>query len=385
MNKKNAICMLCMLKNHYVVGACIAAFAHKSLIYSHNLDIDVIVMCDEYIYDKYKHTLKFYFDKVIKINLIKVNTETDKNLFDEKSKEYYNNKYSWLNYSLNKWQCLKYVKYEKILFIDVDIIPVSEKLYDIFTFNTPAFLLYEKSNILPPCKNNDALINFLKNINSYGEYTDLLNKYKKSVGPDGGFLLLKPNKNHYDKYMEFIDDVLKKNHNTIPGIGIDESTIMYFYAKVMDVPIYRICYNYNHIPWKFSKNYYMITEKDDIYSYNYLSRIKPWLKTKFMSWNEEWIWRDLYKIMMKTKMFNNAYKKYILNEIDEYKKSKNGNQYNRSYYDELVNKTIEFNDITMLEKKLIHDDKNYGVLNKNNVKNLFDSIIKYKRHRESNI
>ena len=72
-----------MLKDHYVVAACISAFAHKSIINHYNLDIELIIMCDEYIYKKYKSILKYYFDKVKKIDLIKYNS---KDIIERKNK-----------------------------------------------------------------------------------------------------------------------------------------------------------------------------------------------------------------------------------------------------------------------------------------------------------
>ena len=70
-NEKYAVVMLCMLKDLYVVGACVAAFTHRYLIQTQNRNIKLIVMCDQYIYDKWHKLLYDFFDA---IELIKLNT-----------------------------------------------------------------------------------------------------------------------------------------------------------------------------------------------------------------------------------------------------------------------------------------------------------------------
>ena len=61
-NKNNAIFMLCFLKDHYVLGACIGAFTHREFIKKLNLNIELIILCDDYIYTKFYNLLKLYFD-----------------------------------------------------------------------------------------------------------------------------------------------------------------------------------------------------------------------------------------------------------------------------------------------------------------------------------
>ena len=59
-----------MLKDHYVIGACINAFINRALLKTNNINnIKLVIMCDDHIYDKYKNTLKKYFDEVVKIEL----------------------------------------------------------------------------------------------------------------------------------------------------------------------------------------------------------------------------------------------------------------------------------------------------------------------------
>ena len=85
---KNAIFVLCMLKDSYAVGACMCAYVHKSIIKINNLNIDLVVMCDTYIYNKYNRMLKFYFDKVFKIDLLHYTVLSDKEPSELNKKKY---------------------------------------------------------------------------------------------------------------------------------------------------------------------------------------------------------------------------------------------------------------------------------------------------------
>ena len=121
--------MLSMLKDHYVLGACIAAFTHKQFINKLNLNVKLVIMCDDYIYNKYNNLLKNYFDRVIKIKLVYHHLKSDY------QKIYHiNNKYTWINLSLSKWECLQFEEYNKILFLDIDILPIKKKFYNLFNF-----------------------------------------------------------------------------------------------------------------------------------------------------------------------------------------------------------------------------------------------------------
>jgi len=100
-----------MLKEQYVIGACINAFANRYPIHKRNIPADLIIMCDKMIYDNWGDVLKKFYDKVIKIKL--------KHFDMTESYKYAKNKYDWLSYSINKWQIMNYDEYDKILFCDV--------------------------------------------------------------------------------------------------------------------------------------------------------------------------------------------------------------------------------------------------------------------------
>ena len=351
-NIKNAIFMLCMLKDHYVLGACIAAFTHKQYINKLNLNIELVIMCDSYIFDKYNKTLSKYFDSVLKIEL---------RSFDLSNKyNFVKNKYTWINFSLSKWECLKYDMYNKILFIDIDMLPNNEDFYKLFEFNTPAFLnIHEKKK----CVNSDP---FKYSINySYSEY---INNYVEKIGSiDGGICLLKPNKETYNNYIEFTNNLYKNGLYSYYRSGPDETSLFYFYLK-KNVNMYNICNDYCVIPWD---NPELVKGAK---AYNFLSWVKPWRKPLFLSWEEETIWRDIYNIMPHyekiEKVFNDSITDYI-NEFNKMsfnrKKKSNNLEFEKKYNKEFKKVVSSPNqaEIRILEDKIYF--KNYGILDKNKI------------------
>ena len=253
----------------------------------------MVIMCDNYIYKKYNSTLKLYFDRVINI---KLNTFNFKNTYNPSKK------YNWVKHSLTKWESLKFIEYNKILFLDIDMLPNNKKFYDIFDFNTPAFRRYRhKTDKNYKCINNHSF-----KINFKGSFNEYINNYIEIYGSlDAGMVLFKPDLNLYNNYLKFINNEFKNGLYSAYS-DPDESSLFYFLIN-QKIPLYNICIDYTVIPWE---NYdYNKTAK----SYNFLSMVKPWLKIKFLSWKEETIWRDLYDSMPKLGKLKNLFKKELLN------------------------------------------------------------------------
>lgn len=361
-SKKYAIVMFCILKDHYVLGACIAAYLHKLFIKKTNKDIDLVIMCDDYIYKKYKSILSNYFDRVIQIKL---------RHFELSEKyEFAKHKYSsWIGYSMNKWQCLNLTEYEKILFLDIDILPSSIKLYDLFSFNTPAIHIHHLSNHL--CFNSRLVPKPTEKKLSYDEYIKNLYQYGSL---DGGILLLKPNSDMYNKYVKMTDELFKDGAYGHNITAIDETSLFYFFLA-NDIPIYDICVDYAVIPWDDSK--YVQYAK----SYNFLSFVKPWTKPKIISWKEEMIWRYIYDKMPKKDKLEKLFEKVITDSIDIYK-SYDERQKSRYYNLEYVKKyREEFEQISRLDKKfkkIMELDKKieisgFGILKTDEIVSILDN------------
>jgi hypothetical protein len=346
-NPQYAIVMLCMLKEHYVFGACISAFAHKFIMKKANIDnISLVIMCDKIVYENHSNLLRQFFDDVIEIEL-------DDYKISKKYKfsERWINKYKWIVHSTSKWQCLNFTNYDKILFIDIDILPISHKFYNIFLQKTPSFKNFpipdndNKQQYVAQynCVDNEKVVDPLYNITSYKKYTDS----DKQMSLNGGIVLLKPDKEVYKKYKNFIDEMFGQD-----GIfarkrsGPDETSLFYFYTKIMPKKkFYRICKKYAVVPWDAPKRI------PDALAINYLSYVKPWLKPIFCAWEEEMLWRDIYEAIPKNKELDSLFKKVILMGYDIFiDHVQSGDR--RSHY----NKFADDNPKLVLKPKSIEDD-----------------------------
>ena len=300
--------------------------------------------------------LKFYFDKVHKIDMLHYNIIN----FDEGS-ETYKKKYSWTNYSINKWQCLKYVEYDKILFIDVDIIPMIH------------LLQYKNKHTNKDCVNNKKMYDILNNFNTYKDY--IINSKKSNYRLNGGIVLFRPDIEMYNDYIKFVDSINNKGIYMMTVSGIDETTMFYYMVKHREKTFYRICMEYTTIPWPEPALDNYPNENIPIYGANYIQMIKPWKKPLFISWPEEYIWRKLYHKMKKSRTFKQLYKQTIVNGVKEYlnfddisKKKWYGNNPKITY-------DITYDNIVKHEEKI----KTYGILNKQDIKQILKNIKLYKK------
>jgi len=354
---KYAITMLCMLKDHYVLGCCISSFAHRQLIRKSVYidDIDLIIMCDQYIYDKYASLLSRYFDHVKLIKLHHLERAADYRLSEIAAK-----KYSWFGYSINKWQCLKYDEYDKILFIDIDILPMKKEFYNIFANDTPCFQhinqinMYRKDIGESRCVNNSKSIDILKKYNSFYDYIyknmDYIYSKKRGMGGytiNGGIVLLKPDKKVYDRYKEFVYKTFGKGMYSFRTSGPDETTLFYFYQKIYGRKSYRVCDEYLVVTWDSPE----LVKK--ALAFNYIQFIKPWLKPTFLSWPEEILWRNIYEIMPKKGGIKKLFKKVIVYGYNLYLESDNKEKYFVPTAANIADiNEPTYNKIIKLEKKL---------------------------------
>jgi len=320
---KYAITFLCMLKEHYVIAACICAYIHKCFINKLDRKIDLIIMCDINIYKKYGTLLKKFYDKVdvIKLSYFKLNNDY----------KFVKEKYaSWVKYATNKWQNLKYDKYDKILFLDIDMLPAKKEFYNIFDLETPAIyrtrfypqVKYEKSELID--------LNVLDKL-SFDEYLELASNFDNSVGSlDGGMVLLKPSKKLYKEYEQLTFDLFsEKGIYSYMGSFPDETSLFYFLSVYKKIPIYTIPNKYSIIPWLEPDTNYTNDDINNALLYNYNSFYKPWLKGYSMQWKEEKIWSYIYKNMnpdnILIKLYKNSVKEHYLNtfmKLDSLKQKK---------------------------------------------------------------
>lgn len=307
---KYCISMIIFTNPLYLVGACLSAWVHRQFITKYNLNIELMVMVDETIY-KYKNELENYFDKIelIKLEQIKLNPQYK-----------VIHKYSrWMKYSISKWNIFKFDFYDKILFIDIDILPITKDFYNIFDFETPAIMVkgINQNNLVN--KNLDK--NFFIRINEKQEnfeptslnYWNLSLKLTKSL--DAGLVLIKPDKKLYTEYFDFIK-ICEGMQGYISKYdsGVDETTLLFFFIFHKQIPTHLIPYDYAPVPWE--KNPY---NKNNIKGINFLSLIKPWTKLPIIQFSDENIWHKIAKrVLQKHSIITNIYIKYLIDTLYDF-------------------------------------------------------------------
>lgn len=274
----------------YMIGGCISVSAHKKFIKKLNIQIDINVMVDENIY-KYKDDLLDFFDNVYKIDMetAKMDIPTIKNANEKRYS-------SWIGYTINKWKILNYDQYDKILLVDVDFIPINDKFYSVFGYDTPSVLLDKKGSTkggVIDYKFFDSN-NLLKN-NKNVQWDKAIPKLTGSI--NASLVLLKPQKGLYNEYLNFLK--LCEGQNGISDLHIDEKTLVLFTQFYKNMNLY-------NIPYWFSAYFLYAPHKKDYYAINYPIVIKPWIKPKFLQKREETIWPIIAEqcLIINNKVYN---------------------------------------------------------------------------------
>ena len=348
--KKNAMFMMCIINEHYVIGACIAAYCHRKMLTNAKIKdtTDLVIICDEKIYDRYHKLLNIpvLFDIVIKI---------DMRIFpDAKQYNYSKIKYSsWIGASLNKWQIMDHDEYTRIMFVDIALLPSDPRIYDLFNTSVPAVLIREK--LLQESDKATYKCTDGQNIR-YKRQSDIT--YDEYLGDEevygtihGNLIVIEPNKDMYKQYVEMTNNIYKSGIYSIYKSGPDETSLFYFFLK-KNIMVHNICHENATIPWD---------EKiliDISKGYEFSSMFKPWTKPKILCWPEELLWRDVYDIMVKHivkadpscyKVLNDLFKDVILDTYDRYMRSDYKSQH-KNYNDKFVNRyKKEFDNISHID------------------------------------
>ena len=341
--KRNAIFMMCVINETYVIGACIAGYCHRKMLENANLKdtTDLVIMCDENIYEKYHKLLRcdMFFDRVEKIDL---------RIFKDSPKYIYSKaKYSlWIGASLNKWQIMKYDEYDKIMFVDIALLPSKTSLYDLFDRQLPLMLIRkENSEFNDPkdlkCIDGQKINTTTENIT----YDDYLENEQKYGTIHGNLVVLKPSKIMYDEYVKLTDTIYKNGIYSIYKSGPDETSLFYYFIQ-KGIDVFSICHENANIPWD---EHILI---DIAKGYEFSSMVKPWIKPKILCWPEEILWRDIYELIIKKMLMfdrqnintgcsnqtinlRELFKKTILNTYKQYMNSDSRTQ-KRNYNDKFV-------------------------------------------------
>ena len=202
---------------------------------------------------------------------------------------------SWLNICYTKWESLRLIEYEKILFCDADILAVKDYT-QVFDFRPPGLVIYKpeyKNDTYNNIKTNTILLkeDIIDDSLSYVDHVFTKENKLKLFNHDlivekinytarslmnASFVLLKPSMILYRKYIKFLDKLSKNKTEPIQCLTTatqDEDTLSRFLLT-----------QYNTIT---------VLGKEYLYGgiiENFDSIIKPWNKKKEDMTERELLW-----------------------------------------------------------------------------------------------
>lgn len=291
MKKFATIHLLIINEEKYIDGACISVSSYRKY---GNDDIEHIILIDDSIIDIDK--LYRFFDKVIKIKLLKFNH--DFNLSTDKLKVRYG---SWADYAFNKWYALTLEQYEKVLFVDIDTLAVQD-YSNIFNIEAPAWCMFHKT-LLERTKYAKRLEQFKTGNQMTKEAIYNFNQVRISklckvqkhifIPVNASIVLLEPDCNDFKGMKRMINDKINKHglYKSISAVSFpDENILFEYYHCVKKIPVYIIGPEYLTTEWRMKENKPIFRLVDQPIILNYDSTDKPWLKDEKDLYPEEKIW-----------------------------------------------------------------------------------------------
>ena len=277
---KYAYVTLFMNNPKYIYGSLVMGYSLKLT----NTKYDLVCMVTDDLYDEYAKYLSLVYDRVIRISYIKFEKYK---LTSKKHKEIYNN---WYHMSYTKWECLKLIEYEKICFLDSDLI-ILKNIDHLFNLDSPAACFVNYWSEFGFNKRN-----YYRNI-KYGEKISneiVSNALNNSFVLVAHCVILEPNKDEYDNYKKFISDEFIPQKKCISMY--DEQALASFYLT-LNKKWTQLHHIYNSIPWKMSKTNMKKNKLGMMfygpYILHYFNKIKPWMSQR-TEWLDIKIWYEIY-------------------------------------------------------------------------------------------
>jgi len=266
----------------YLVGALAGAYSLRKV----KTQFDIVLMYGEMDLPDIVINTEL-FDDVIKIDIVKIKTIEPRTV---RQKELYGGYFS--ETIINKWSCLNLVQYEKVCFVDSDIV-FQHNPDDLFQLNTPAACF---SNIYIDKYDSNGPISNVYGKLKHGDivpYTKILSELNKTYTINASLVILTPKANEFNQILNWVNSVGKYGHlNT--NSAIDEQIISEWYTK-QKINWYHIDPIYEAIPWKIGKDgskNWVPSIKGDISKAIGLHFFhdKPWEKGQAEDWEDNKYW-----------------------------------------------------------------------------------------------
>ena len=233
--KPNAYVSLIMLNHSYMYGMMTMA---KSLRLS-GTKHKIVCMATRDIYDIYKNVLEIFYDDVIPIAYIRYDNCA---LKSSKQETIYG---TWKDFACIKWTCLSLLQYNKICFLDADLI-ITKNIDHLFELQSPAGCFV---NYWAEFK---CHVNLYKNI-KFGEIipnNSVKQGLRRGFVLNGHCVILNPSKELFAQFSKFIVETFDFNTNCMSMV--DEQALMQF-MNYIGKPWTQLNHAFNTIPWKINQ------------------------------------------------------------------------------------------------------------------------------------
>ena len=242
---------LVMLGDEYVKGAKVLA---KSLLAS-GTSHDLVCMVTGDVDVAAREELSQVYHEVVEVEYISYECPP---MLTKRQNQMYG---QWIDKAFTKWQCLKFLQYEKIIYLDADHLVV-KNIDHLFNLKAPAI-----------CFTDD----------NYGYYDRL--QYGDTIRPDtvatfmrynkilckAGTVLFEPDSTLYHTILNFLNSYNKYLTKSHFHNGFDEQVLLQALIH-LDVPITQLSVLY---AWN-AGSYYRLCKKQEPYVINYYGDVKPW-------------------------------------------------------------------------------------------------------------
>lgn len=274
---KNAYVMLMFGGDKYLEGIKTLAYSLIKTGTKH----DIVCMVTDDVSQNAREEMKLLNIKIIEVPYLKFKSKP------LKSKKQ-NDRYPWINVSYTKLNCLNLTQYNKILFLDADML-VMKNIDHLFKQYAPASQFVDKK-IFKGKYNNFGKFVTQKNIKK------LLNT--KQFVADGGLLLLEPNKKHFEQYKKMVKSMEPFGFKAISGY--DEQSICYFMSLYKKGPKKK----WLNLGGQYSCNWTIECDQEDAFILNFIGEIKPWVKNIEKEFPDTKSWYKINNDMKKNNLLN---------------------------------------------------------------------------------
>jgi lipopolysaccharide biosynthesis glycosyltransferase len=262
----NAYVTLFMGAPHYIYGIIAMAHSLRKTETKHKI---VCMLTPDLL--KYKDILYTVFDNVNVVPYLKYQTEL---LATKKQNNIYKN---WKDVSYTKWQCLSLIAYDKICFLDADLI-IQKNIDHLFDMNAPAGRFGNSW---------DSLVAHYDTF-QHGDFINrnaIENGLKKGYVVNGHCVILEPSIYMYNEFRKFMNCCKYQRPAGCLSMADECALVMFFQSEGKHWT--QINNTYNIVPWK--NNY------KDAFIIHFFNKEKPWsmnrgkwadLKLWYTVWDE---------------------------------------------------------------------------------------------------